>query len=196
MIAFPRTVNSGLLLSFSLLVFVLTGCSQTPSAGDETTPAQSHTVAQVVSPAEALQGAVIATVDPATLVEHEIKQVVTSNSRCEFRYTSAGRPVLAVAISPNGEAERGVLKLNGNLIALDPKSAEPAADRLAQLASLSAGRMTAVVRQVVESSGTVRKGVQRRLAHMVFEIGSDELKVGYRGYYDCGDALQDIAYRH
>ncbi|KUO65725.1 MAG: hypothetical protein APF80_12605 [Alphaproteobacteria bacterium BRH_c36] len=195
MIAFPKIAISPLLLPFSLLVFILTGCSQSPLPDDEKTPARSHPVARVVVPAEALQGAVIATVDPATMVEQEIEEIVTSESRCEFRYTAAGRPVLAVAVSPKGDAERGVLKLNGNLIALDPQPSKPAGDRLPQLASLSAGPMTAVVRMADKSATTVREGVQRRTAHMVFEIGTD-LQVGYRGYYDCGNALQDIAYRH
>jgi hypothetical protein len=104
----------------------------------------------------------------------EILKALGEGPHCVFRYTSTGKPVLAVKASPNGAAQ-GVVKLNGHPVVLQPAPAENAivlaADRL---------RMA-----ITPDPGDEAEGSQTE-ATSIFEIGND-LRAGYRGYYDCLD---------
>lgn len=128
-------------------------------------------LASVMPVTEALSRADIPALDPATMKEAEIQEVLGTQSVCEFRYTSSGRPVAAAAPA----AGRGVVKLNGVLVGLE--------------ADMDDGRFVLAaepVRLTVTPEGELRAG-DLQAATALFEI-SDRLKVGYAGYALCRDA--------
>jgi hypothetical protein len=155
----------------------VTGCGERAAPDDETNPVQAAEIARITPANEAIAGAHIPTLDPATLVDAEIEKVLGPGPRCEFRYTSEGRPVLAATARANGEARDGVVKLNGHLVVLG--RATPGAGELA----LAADR----VRLTVTPEGAAKAaGARQREADVIFEVG-DSLRVGYRGYYRCAE---------
>ncbi|MDJ0391532.1 hypothetical protein QMO56_25855 [Roseomonas sp. E05] len=170
-------------LSLAALLGLLAGCDQNDAPDDAVQPPRAPEVARVVSADEAVANAVVATLDPATMNDAEIRQAVGAESHCAFRYTRSGRPVLAVRVQPDGPPLGGMLKLNGHLVSLEAPPADGpagAADRFL----LAAGplRMT-IMPDRAEGAGGPGAAAHRE-ADMLFEIG-ESLRVGYRGYLDC-----------
>jgi hypothetical protein len=148
-----------------------------------------------VDAGEVLSRAEIPSLDPTTLAEAEIEAVVTSDRPCEFRYTSAGRPVLVVGTGPGGEPARAVVKLVGDIVALEPAATgdgASAAEPQQRTIRVSAGRIALSVTPEPPADA-VQEGVTRRQANMIFRVG-DEFEVGYRGYFDCGTRLGALSY--
>lgn len=165
-------------LALAVSAALLAACGQNPAPDDA--PAPAPEIVRVEPPAQALAGAHIPTLDPATVQDAEILKVVGARPHCTFRYTSAGKPVVVVGLGADGSTEVGVAKLNGKLVALEPDRAATglkpggfalAADRL---------RLRVQPDQAVNVSGAS----QRVEAEMLFEVGQ-ELKVGYGGYVAC-----------
>lgn len=162
---------------------VLAACSESQRPDDEVHPVKGTEIARITPAKEALAGAHVPTLDPATMHEAEIRKVLESGPRCDFRYTSTGKPVLAISTPPEGPALRAVVKLNGHLIALEPTATAAAGEGIKAI-SLAADpiRMTLTPDQR-ERTGE-RNNVRRREVTAIFEVGQT-LRVGYRGYLDC-----------
>lgn len=154
-------------------------CGPGAASDDASVPAPG--TAPVKTAAQALEGAQIPQLDPANLTDAEIGRVIGSRPRCTFRYTSSGRPVFVAGLMPDGSPALGVVKLNGNLVALQPDSA-------AAGAAHGGFALTAQsVRLSVQPKASTPSGEGRAEADMVFEVNPG-LKVGYAGYLDCGRA--------
>lgn len=168
------------------------GCEESGLPDDATRPVEAHEIARVVSAQEALSGAHVPTLDPATMPEAEVSKMIGEGPRCEFRYTTAGRAALAMSTDPNGAAGNGVVKLNGSLVALQPVRIDSSEARARQI-SLSAEpiRLTVVPQK---EQWNPREGVLRREAEMLFEVDG-RLLVGYRGYIDCAAKPVRISHR-
>lgn len=167
-----RRLSAGATPALLLALALLAACG----APDEETDARSAPdVVRILPGNEAVSGAHIPTLDPMTMVDAEILKVLGPGPRCEFRYTSAGKPVLAARPSWTGDAADGVLKVNGHLVALSHTSAE------------GGGLVFAddKIRVTLRPENGERSGsAHQREADVVFEIG-DSLRAGYRGYYLC-----------
>ncbi|MEX0760744.1 MAG: DUF305 domain-containing protein, partial [Tistlia sp.] len=87
---------------------------------DEVQPVRAPEVARILPAEEAIAGAQVATLDPATMDESEIREAIGSGPRCAVRYTAAGGPVLAMSMASAGTPASGVVKVNGNLVLLEP----------------------------------------------------------------------------
>lgn len=171
-----RGVPSGAPTAAMLVALgALAACGEEAAPDDVTDPVHAPEVARVAPASEAVGGANIATLDPATMVDAEISKVLGPGARCEFRYTSEGRPVLAASASAGGEAPAGVVKLNGRLVALQREGAD------AQSVVL---RSDEVRLTVTPDGGAPLDDARRREANAIFEVGNN-LRVGYRGYYRC-----------
>lgn len=148
---------------------VLAGCGESAAPDDVVNPPRNEEVAPIVPSGEAVSGADIATLDPATMVDAEISKVLGGPPACTFRYTSAGKPVFAMdAIEGPATA---AMKLNGKMLRL-PAAVSEDGFRVAD----------PPVRLSVNPEGDPRGGSVE--AEMVFEIG-EQLRVGYRGYLHC-----------
>lgn len=112
----------------------------------------------------------------------QIRKAVGAGPRCEFRYTAAGKPALAVSMGAAGETGVGIVRLNGNLVVLEPA---PIDGNVGQ-GSISPDRDPDPITVSPDAGEPAegRDGVRRREADMIFEIGQ-RLRVGYRGYLDC-----------
>lgn len=163
-----------------LALGLLAGCGQSDAPDDKLQPVQSTQVARIMPPEEVLEGANIPTLDPHTMVEAEVGRAIGDGARCEFRYTGAGGPVLAVSTPGDGAAESGVLKLNGGLVLLEP--ADGPGEREGVL--LAAGPIRATVSPDRSDEPEELNGARRQEGDMIFEI-RDQLRVGYRGFLDC-----------
>lgn len=163
-----------------LALGLLAGCGQSDAPDDKLQPVQATAVARILPPEEVLEGANIPTLDPHTMVAAEVGRAIGDGPRCEFRYTAAGGPVLAVSAPGNGDAESGVLKLNGDLVLLEP--ADGTGEREGVL--LAAGPIRAAVSPDRSDEPEELNGARRQEADMIFEI-RDQLRVGYRGFLDC-----------
>lgn len=164
-------------LSCMIAIGLLAGCGEQPAPDDETHPVRAPEIARIVPAREAIAGAHIPTLDPATMVDAEIQNMLGPGAHCEFRYTSEGRPVLAARAPSDSDAPDGVVKLNGHLVPLTRTSAEPrslvfVADKIRLTVTPDSGEQTGTARQ--------------READVVFEVG-DSLRAGYRGYYRCSE---------
>ncbi len=93
----------------------LAGCSDSDAPDDAR--AQRAPNADVKASAQALDGAHVPTLDPATLNDAEIRKMIGSAAQCLARHTRAGPPVLALAIQADRRPGDGVVKLNGSLVA-------------------------------------------------------------------------------
>ena len=153
----------------------LAACGEQEAPDDLTNPVDSPEIARIVPAGEAIAGAHIPTLDPATMVPAEIENVLGEVPRCEFRYTSEGRPVLAASAAAGGEAPAGVVKLNGHLV---PLQRDPADAQSIVLAS------DPIRLSVTPEGEAPAEGAMQREANAIFEVGSS-LRVGYRGYYRC-----------
>lgn len=160
---------------------VLAALAQSEAPDDVTRPVRPPEISRIVSAEEALAGAHIPTVDPATMNDAEIRKGVGDGPRCEFRYTSSGKPVLALRKDPAAGAIAGVVKLNGNLVQL--QSANGGADgsdkSLAMTSAAVRATLTPLAAQQIDGRAS-----ERREMTLLFEIDT-RLKVGYRGYYNC-----------
>ncbi|HEX2526427.1 MAG TPA: DUF6692 family protein [Geminicoccus sp.] len=179
--SFARVGRAPLLLGLAL--GLLAGCGQDDAPDDQTQAARPPEIATIVPAPEALAGAQIQNLDPATMNGAEIRQVMGTAPVCLFRYTSAGKPVLAAASGPSGATGDGVVKLNGHLVALQAASPDPGGEQAGTL-TLAADPVRLTVTPDPGAPTTDDDGTQRREATMIFEV-NDSLRVGYRGYVEC-----------
>jgi hypothetical protein len=134
-------------------------------------------VSRVAPVREALNGVSIPELDPVTMNNAEIARAIDSGSFCTFRYSSTGRPVLAVTPDPTESPADGVMKLNGLLVLLDRETSK---DSLALHADNIRARVT-----FRDSKPAVTNSANRlREAQLMFEVGT-QLHAGYLGYYSC-----------
>lgn len=172
-----KVFKPALCLACAAALAILSGCSEASAPDDETKPARAEKIPRLVPAAEALSGADIPTLDPSMMNDAEIRTALGDATYCEFRYTSAGKPVLALLPSPGGDQAAAVIKLGGKLVTLKPggggNGTSFAADRIHVTLSPMKG----------EAENNPAK---LRDADMVFEVG-EELRAGFRGYYKCSE---------
>jgi hypothetical protein len=170
----------GWALCFALAL--LPGCSENEAPDEELHPVKALDIARIMPAKEALAGAHVPTLDPATMHEADIRKALKTGPRCDFRYTTNGKPVLA--ISHSGEtAGSAVVKLNGQLVMLTPGSTGGSGEQFTPLVMVADPVRVTVNPEQREEVGD-RANVRRREANMIFEI-AQSLRVGYRGYLDC-----------
>lgn len=167
----------------SALLFLAAGlglasCAENDAPDDVTNPVRASDVSRIVPAEEALVGAHVPTIDPATLNDAEIAKVLGAVPHCDFRYTSSGKPVLAVTNAPSADA---VVKLNGSLIALHLASDESAGSQGTLV--LTAGQVRASLTPLTADQLNGRISERQEMT-LMFEI-DNRLKVGYRGYFNC-----------
>ena len=163
-----------LTLSAAALAALLAAACDNRPPPDDRVGAPPPQTARLVSAEEVLAGANVPTLDPATMDAAEIARVLGPGPRCEFRYVSGGKPVLAVAAAPDA-ASAAVIKLNGDLVALtasDPRT-------------FGAGPVRLRLSDLPEAADAGRDGPSP--ATLTFRAGQD-LQVGYGGYYVCPQA--------
>lgn len=154
-----------------------TACSDMPGADDALRAARAPEIARIAPAEEALVGAYVPTLDPMTMNGAEIDKILGPVARCEFRYTSASPPVLAISEAP-ARSSIAVVKLNGHLVMLEPETASVSEPLVLKLAAEP-------VRITVEPDPLQAADSKwRSEAAMVFEVDR-QLHVGYRGYYGC-----------
>lgn len=154
----------------ALAALLAAACDNRPPPDDKVGAPPPH-AARLVSADEALAGANVPTLDPATMDAAEVARVLGPGPRCEFRYVSGGKPVLAIAAAPDAAAA-AVVKLNGDLVALtasDPRT-------------FGAGPVHLRLSDLPEAADAGRD--RPRPATLTFRAGQ-ELQVGYGGYYVC-----------
>ncbi|MGE0370685.1 MAG: DUF6692 family protein [Gammaproteobacteria bacterium] len=161
----------------------LAACDQDDAPDDVIQHPQASGIARIASADEALANAQIARLDPATMNDAEIRKAVGTGPRCVFRYTSEGKPVLAVSSQPDGSPRVGVVKLNGYLVRLDAAADEEPA-RAGDTLRVIAGPIRMTISPDPREAAADGNGVQHRETDMVFEIG-ESLRVGYHGYVGC-----------
>ena len=158
----------------SVHLLLALGALAAPAACDnsasrvEAPPKAMALAPELASGAAAVEHAYVPTIDPATMTDAEIAQVVPAARRCAFRYTRNSDPVLAT------DGTRGVVKVNGDLVALSPaRTGDPARG-----GALSADDLRLTVRPLPdEDTGE---------ADVRFEVASGPgLRVDYRGFYRC-----------
>lgn len=171
-----------LVLAFTL--GLLAACDGNDAPDDVVRHPRAPETARILPAEEALANAEVAKLDPATMSDAEIREVIGTGLRCVYRYTSAGKPVLAVGAQPNGPPLGGVVKLNGNLVRLDATPAAGAGGATDNL-RLTSGPIRIAVTPDPGEGTEEGDGVRRREADLIFEIG-ENLRVGYRGYLGCG----------
>lgn len=164
-------------LAILVALGALCACGEHDVADDETQPVGSSEIPRLVSAQGALAGAGVSTIDPHTMNDAEISKALGAGPFCAFRYTSAGKPVLAVKPRSNSSQAEGVVKLNGGLVTLRKS---PAPDALV----LAADGVHLTLTFADRERKSQRKAEDVREADMLFEI-DDRLRVGYRGYYTC-----------
>lgn len=157
-----------------LAMAALPGCDGSDAFDDDVRVERPPQIARILPADQAIAGAHIPTLDPHTLKDAEIRLAIGPGPLCSFHYTRAGPPVLAVR-GPS-EGGPGVLKVNGNLVVLQPEAAAPESGERMRLAA-------APMRVTLAPAGKAASGAWRE-ADMVFEIG-DALRVGYRGHVAC-----------
>ena len=164
------------------LVLSLAACGEDRAPDDEVNPPKGSGIVRIVPAAEALAGAYVPTLDPMTMHGAEIRKALEAEPACIFRYTSAGKPVVAMSMQSAGNAARGVVKLNGHLVVLTPLSPAPP-DASKERFSLGADPVRVAI--LPGKSDQTLVGSGRQEANMMFEVGQ-ELRVGYGGYLECG----------
>jgi hypothetical protein len=170
-------------LSAALLVVA---CGQNEAPDD--VPALPAESPRVSTAAQALEGAHVPTLDPATLNGAEIRKLLGDGPHCAFRYTSTGRPVLVASVAADGRPGAGVVKLNGTLVPLEAAAAE-AVSADAHLV-LTAAPLRLVV-QRLRGTPPPTEGQQVE-ANMLFEVGQ-RLKVDYGGFLTCRSSPRPAA---
>ena len=144
--------------------------------GDKT--AETGTVDQ------ALDQTLIATLDPAPLKAAEAEQVLAPGPGCEFARTAETDPILVIRAADGPGPTRGVMKLNGKLVALQGQEAATGPEALAGGVTMTAAGVRMSVRRSAEEGGVVGSTLKRSNAELVFELDQG-LTVGYRGFYRC-----------
>lgn len=161
----------------------IAACTEGGAPDDALKAVHPPETARIVPASEALAGAHVPTLDPATMNDAEIRKALAASPRCYFRYTSSGEPVLAFRMEP-GAAERGaIVKLNGHLVWLETVGADPSTAPTDGL-RMHSEPVRIVVQPDPRDPATAAVGA-RREATMIFEVGQS-LRAGYRGYADCG----------
>lgn len=167
-----------------VLVFgLLAGCAENDAPDDDLKAIRPPEIARIVPAGEALVGAHVPTLDPSTMNDAEIAKSLAKGPRCDFRYTTAGAPVLAVRTEPTGAALSAIVKLNGQLVPLEPaheESAKAPADQLL----MASEPVRIMIQPDAARMRMGRNGAERREANMIFEVG-ERLRAEYRGYLDC-----------
>jgi hypothetical protein len=176
-----------------LAVGLLSACGDNQAPDDALTAIKAPEITRIVPAKEALIGAHIPTLDPATMQEAEIRKALEAGPRCDFHYTTRGQPVLAIGLRPDGSTSGGVVKLNGSLIALSPASS-PASSNGENGFSLAADPVRMTVTPDARVQVVERTNVRRREANATFEVGQS-LRVGYRGYLDCSSERTTVSAR-
>ncbi|MDN2579732.1 hypothetical protein [Aquibium sp. ELW1220] len=163
-------------LALWLSFLLVSGCSDSGAPDAAFDPARDADVARILPAAEAIEGAHIPTLDPARLNHAEIEKALGAGPKCLFRYTSSGRPVLALVSGTAESPADAVIKLNGNLVVLEAQATD-------------AG--TVLTADPIRMSIMPLEGpdAEQREATAVFEIG-DSLHAGYRGYYGCSETVE------
>lgn len=160
-----------------LLGLLLAGCSRSDAPDDAADARLGEHVARLLPAAEVLAGANVPTLDPHTMADVEIEKVIGPAPHCTFRYTSTGDPVLGVTQAARGEtAAAGVVKLDGDLVALEAVPAEGGIQLAADPIRLS----------LVADGDAAMAAPSQGEATLILEVGED-LRVGYRGYYACDE---------
>ncbi len=140
---------------------------------------------QIVSGAVAVEHAFVPSIDPVVMTDAEIARVVSAGRRCAFRYTEDSDPVLAT------DGARGVVKINGDLVALAPARAGGLTD-IAAGGVLSADGVRLTVQPLPGEDTHVEGGRETWEANLRFEVArAPGLSVDYRGFYGCDVALRE-----
>lgn len=147
--------------ALAAVVAVIAACGDRGAPDDDLQALQPPDIPTVLSASEALAGAHIPIVDPMTMNEAEIRQVFGAMPFCTFRYTSSGRPVLAVRSST---PSLGVVKLNGHLVALQPFDAGPSEKGLAWAAEPIRIHLTSAMERLEQSARARRRRWSSRSA--------------------------------
>jgi hypothetical protein len=156
---------------------VLSGCSRDSRPDDDLSQIRPPQPIRVGDAAEAVSTSHIPTLDPATMTSAEISRLLGPGDHCVFRYTSGGKPVLAVRSSP-GAAAIGVIKLNGVLAPLRSEA-------LGQRRLAFTSQPVRLELELLEGGDFDTRG-ELREAELRFLVGK-ALEAGYRGYYGCPD---------
>lgn len=170
-------------LVFALLTSLALGaCNRGDPGEGKALSERTAEVAKIIPAQDAISGAEVRKLDPSTMRSSEIRNSLDAGARCEFKYSSWGDPVLALRMGQNGAApSRGVLKLNGKLVMLDPL---PSTSGFEKGIELRADPVRVILSGISASGIVLRPGLGVQDADLLFEIGQ-ELKVGYRGYLRC-----------
>ena len=158
----------------SVRLLMALGAALTLTACDNAAPGVSapdqpvEPATRLVSGTTAVEHAFVPTIDPATMTDAEIARVVPTARRCTFKYTEDSDPVLAT------DGARGVVKINGDLVALTAaRAGNPAAG-----GALTAEDLRLTVQPLTDEGA--------REATLRFEVASGPgLRVDYRGFYSC-----------
>ncbi len=177
--------------ALSLSLCLLAGCSASEAPDDALPRLEGPEVARIVPAAQALTGAHIPTVDLASMDEAEIRKALQPGSRCDFRYTTRGKPVLSMSRRPDGMTAGGVVKLNGYLVMLEAASSSEADGSTGDL-RLLADPIRIDVLPDARGSRFEARALRRAEANAILHVGQ-RLQVGYRGYLDCTDEPQTIS---
>ncbi|ESR23216.1 DUF305 domain-containing protein [Lutibaculum baratangense] len=142
---------------------------------------------EVASLREALSRTVIATLDPEPMPEAEADDVVPPGAPgCDFVRTAESDPILVARAGETGPAQ-GVMKLNGELVALRSEGSD-GFDTLLAGPTMAADGVTMAVRHLPDEEPETENGRQEWKADLVFELDQG-LTVGYRGFYRCDRQL-------
>lgn len=163
-----------LAVAAGMLALALAGCDGNDAPDDQLRPDRGHEAASVLPVDRALLNAHVSRLDPETLNDAEIRDTLGSGPVCLFRYTAAGRPVLAVRQAWDA-GPGAIVKLNNHLVRLGAAT-EAGGDRRLVLAAEPV-RLT-VAPPLPEGE------VARRESDLVLEVG-EMLRVGYRGQVSC-----------
>jgi hypothetical protein len=156
-------------------IFALLGGCNDSAPDDETNPVRAEKISRIVPASEALSRAYLPKLDLTKMDDAEIRKALGAGPRCEFRYTSYGKPVLALRDSGGESGRHAVIKLHDDLVLLQRDgSGRPALMAEGIRVTLTGPR----------SRQPPPKAAGRQEADLVLEAG-DSLKAGYRGYYSC-----------
>jgi hypothetical protein len=135
-----------------------------------------------VSLEEALRTTYLGKLHLEPLRSAEVDRLLEQGGGCVFLWTAASDPILAVRIaSARPSVGRGIIKLNGRLVALRSASNVRPGNLAAGTVMVAEGiRVSVTSANAAEDS----PGISARRADLVFELAEDR-RVGYRGFYRC-----------
>ncbi|WP_099826489.1 DUF305 domain-containing protein [Oceaniglobus indicus] len=143
-------------------------------AGGDAALVEPDRTRQVVSIAEALGSANVATVDPGFLSAEDIAMVFPQGASCTFDYTTESKPALAVG-TVNG-VTTGLVKISGDLVRL---ASDGPVNAPAVLGADGIGVQIASPDDV-----GFTETAEPQEADMIVTLDAG-LKAGFRGWYDC-----------